>query len=66
MRSVLGEEEEHLLDEDMVGDELRENLLASELGNWDVSSWMMGETMPMEKNHVRLHKDLKDKYGIPQ
>ena len=27
---------------------------------------MMGETVPLEKNHVRLHKDLKDKYGIPQ
>ena len=22
--------------------------------------------MPVEKNHVRLHNDLKDKYGIPQ
>jgi choline dehydrogenase-like flavoprotein len=27
---------------------------------------MMGECVPLEKNHVRLHKDLKDKYGIPQ
>lgn len=49
-----------------IGDELRENLLHPKLGNWHISSWMMGETVPLEKNHVRLHKDLKDKYGIPQ
>src|SRR5690606_1947730 len=35
-------------------------------GTWYVSSWMMGEVIPIEKNHVRLHKDLKDKYGIRQ
>ena len=27
---------------------------------------MMGECVPLEKNHVRLHKELNDKYGIPQ
>jgi choline dehydrogenase-like flavoprotein len=27
---------------------------------------MMGESVPVEQNHVRLHPDLKDKYGIPQ
>jgi choline dehydrogenase-like flavoprotein len=53
-------------DTDMIGDQLRDNLLHPEYGNWNVSSWMMGETIPIEKNHVRLHKDLKDKYGIPQ
>ena len=26
----------------------------------------MGETVPIEANHVRLHNELKDKYGIPQ
>ncbi|MBA4057709.1 MAG: GMC family oxidoreductase, partial [Marivirga sp.] len=36
------------------------------LRNWNISSWMMGECVPLEKNHVRLHTDLKDKYGIPQ
>jgi choline dehydrogenase-like flavoprotein len=50
----------------MIGDELRENLVHPSLGNWHISSWMMGESVPLEKNHVRLHKDLKDKYGIPQ
>jgi choline dehydrogenase-like flavoprotein len=50
----------------MIGDQLRANLLHPPLGNWHISGWMMGECVPLEKNHVRLHKDLKDKYGIPQ
>jgi choline dehydrogenase-like flavoprotein len=50
----------------MIGDQLRENLLHPTLGKWHISAWMMGETVPLEKNHVRLHADLKDKYGIPQ
>jgi choline dehydrogenase-like flavoprotein len=55
-----------LPNENLLGDQLRESLLKPELGNWNISSWMMGECVPLEKNHVRLHKDLKDKYGIPQ
>jgi choline dehydrogenase-like flavoprotein len=50
----------------MIGDQLRENILHPQLGNWGISSWMMGEVVPQEKNHVRLHTELKDKYGIPQ
>jgi choline dehydrogenase-like flavoprotein len=50
----------------MIGDQLRVNLLKPELGGWYISTWMMGECVPLEKNHVRLSKDLKDKYGIPQ
>lgn len=53
-------------DHTLMGDQLRENLLHPELGSWYISSWMMGECVPVEKNHVRLSKDLKDKYGIPQ
>ena len=53
-------------DTSMIGDQLRENILHPTLGNWHISSWMMGEVVPLEKNHVRLHSDLKDKYGIPQ
>ena len=53
-------------DTSKIGDELRENLLHPELGNWHISSWMMGETLPIETNHVRLSKDMKDKYGVPQ
>lgn len=53
-------------DTSMIGDELRENILHPTLGNWHISSWMMGEVVPIESNHVRLHRELKDKYGIPQ
>ena len=34
---------------DMIGDQLRENLLNPELGNWHISSWMMGECVPTGK-----------------
>lgn len=53
-------------DESLIGDALRESLLNPKWGKWHISSWMMGECVPLEKNHVRLHKDLKDKYSIPQ
>ncbi len=49
-----------------VGEELKENLLNPKLGNWNISTWMMGETVPIESNHVRIDKNLKDQYGIPQ
>lgn len=51
---------------DVIGDQLRENLLHPELGDWRISSWMMGECVPIESNHVRLSKDQVDKYGIPK
>jgi hypothetical protein len=51
---------------ELIGDQLRENLLHPTLGNWHISSWMMGECVPLAKNHVRLSKDKNDKYGIPQ
>jgi choline dehydrogenase-like flavoprotein len=50
----------------VIGDQLRENLLHPKMGNWYLSSWMMGECVPLESNHVRLHPTLTDKYGIPQ
>jgi choline dehydrogenase-like flavoprotein len=53
-------------DTNPIGDQLRENLLNPQLGKWNISTWMMGETVPIESNHIRLHPDLKDKYGIPQ
>ena len=53
-------------DTNVIGDQLRENLLKPRLGAWYIASWMMGECVPLEKNHVRLSKDMKDKYGIPQ
>lgn len=51
---------------DGIGDELRNNLLSRKLGDWHLSTWMMGETVPVKENHIRLHESLKDKYGIPQ
>ena len=53
-------------DTSMIGDQLRESLLHPTPGDWHISSWMMGETIPIETNHVRLHDSLTDKYGIPQ
>ncbi|MFC4871724.1 GMC oxidoreductase [Negadavirga shengliensis] len=49
-----------------IGATLKANLLDRQLGPWGVSAWMMGEVVPIESNHVRLHPELKDKYGIPQ
>ncbi|MBO0952447.1 GMC oxidoreductase [Fibrella forsythiae] len=45
---------------------LKEQLLHPKLGPWNISGWMMGETIPIEANHVRLDPTLTDKYGIPQ
>jgi choline dehydrogenase-like flavoprotein len=38
----------------------------SEPGPWRAGMYMQGETIPKESNHVRLSKDLKDPWGIPQ
>jgi len=38
----------------------------TEPGEWSIFMMMQGETIPKESNHVRLSKELKDKWGIPQ
>jgi choline dehydrogenase-like flavoprotein len=38
----------------------------AEPGGWGVWMMMQGETIPKETNHVRLSKDQKDQWGIPQ
>ena len=38
----------------------------SEAGNWGVYMSMQGEVIPKHDNHLRLSKDLKDEWGIPQ
>jgi choline dehydrogenase-like flavoprotein len=48
---------------DGVGADFKESL--TEPGGWWVSMMMQGETIPKEKNHVRLSKDQKDDWGIP-
>ncbi|QHV99367.1 GMC oxidoreductase [Spirosoma endbachense] len=50
---------------DGLGADLKASLLTPQPGPWNVSSWMMGETVPIEKNHVRLDTLQKDPYGIP-
>jgi choline dehydrogenase-like flavoprotein len=38
----------------------------TEAGDWGVFAMMQGETIPKATNHVRLSKDKKDAWGIPQ
>lgn len=49
-----------------IGEDLKNNLIHPPLGNWGVGSWMMGECIPREENHVRLHETEKDPFGIPK
>lgn len=37
----------------------------TEPGPWHVYAYLQGETIPKEKNHVRLSKDKVDQWGIP-
>ena len=37
----------------------------SEPGSWQIYMMMQGETIPREKNHVRLSDSQKDEWGIP-
>ncbi|MEX2232587.1 MAG: GMC family oxidoreductase [Cyclobacteriaceae bacterium] len=48
----------------LLGGELKEKL--STPGGWSVYMMMQGETIPKKENHVRLSKDRKDPFGIPQ
>ncbi|HCU44381.1 GMC oxidoreductase [Sphingobacterium faecium] len=50
--------------EDQVGGAFKDELCT--LGGWKIGMMMQGETIPQEKNHIRLSLDKKDKYGIPQ
>ncbi|WP_129713981.1 GMC oxidoreductase [Pedobacter sp. SYP-B3415] len=49
-----------------IGATLKKNINEKNLGPWRVNSHMMGETIPKESNYVRLSKDKKDDWGIPQ
>jgi choline dehydrogenase-like flavoprotein len=49
--------------EDIVGAELKNEM--AKPGPWQIYMMMQGETIPKEKNHVRLSKDQKDAWGIP-
>jgi len=47
-----------------IGKEYKEDLTTPH--EWGVYMSMQGETIPKAANHVRLSKDLKDDWGIPQ
>jgi choline dehydrogenase-like flavoprotein len=47
-----------------IGIDLKKSL--SEAGGWSAYMSMQGEVIPKKANHVRLSKDLKDEWGIPQ
>ncbi len=49
---------------DDIGAEFKESI--TEAGPWGVFMMMQGETIPKYENHVRLSKDQKDEWGIPQ
>lgn len=48
---------------DGIGAAFKDDL--TEPGGWNVSMMMQGETIPKEKNQVRLSNDHKDNWGIP-
>lgn len=50
--------------ENLMGEELKKGMATP--GRWDIYMMMQGETIPKEKNHVRLSTDQKDAWGIPQ
>jgi choline dehydrogenase-like flavoprotein len=49
---------------DGIGADLKDSL--TEPGPWRAGMYIQGETIPKEANHVRLSKDEKDPWGIPQ
>ena len=50
--------------DETIGAAYKESLC--EAGNWSVYMSMQGEVIPKHDKHVRLSKDLKDEWGIPQ
>jgi choline dehydrogenase-like flavoprotein len=49
---------------EQIGAEFKDAL--TQAGPWGVFMMLQGETIPKEKNHVRLSTDKKDEWGIPQ
>ncbi len=48
-----------------LGEDLKNSLLNPKLGNWGVSSHMMGETIPKASNYVALDTKQQDDWGVP-
>lgn len=51
-------------DENTIGASYKEAMC--EAGDWSVYMSMQGEVIPKYDNHVRLSRELKDEWGIPQ
>jgi len=49
---------------DGIGGDYKDSI--TEPGGWGIFMGMQGETVPKFENHVRLSKDQKDPWGIPQ
>ncbi len=47
------------------GQNLKDELMKKELGDWYVGSHMMGETIPKASNYVALDTSRKDAWGVP-
>lgn len=48
----------------LIGEPLKQKMATP--GPWNVFMMMQGETVPIIENHVRLSRDKKDEWGIPQ
>lgn len=46
-----------------IGAELKESV--TKPGRWTIGMTGFGEILPYHENHVKLNKELKDKYGLP-
>ena len=53
-------------DEQGIGLSLKNSLINTALGPWQIKANMMGETIPKESSTVRLDMHAVDPYGIPQ
>lgn len=51
-------------DEELAGDQLRESLLHPQIGNWHISTWMMGECVPMEKKPCQAAQRIAKMYSL--
>lgn len=51
---------------DELGKTLKDNILNTNSGKWQIEVQMMGETLPKASNHLYLDPVKKDKYGMPQ
>ena len=49
--------------DDVVGGDYKDSLARP--GPWGIYMYMQGETIPKATNHVRLHEERKDQWGIP-